>query len=268
MHSVSEAVMPYILTISSGKGGVGKSVLAVNLAKAMSLLGIKVLIWDANRNFPNCHLMYGAEPPFRLSDVFNGTVNVSSALFELSDNLHLLADYPCSGLETTFSSIEFNDILRDILFDTSFELIIIDTPAGVTEIGLSAAMVSDAIDVVITDEPTSMLDGYGLIKIMLDYIEQTRFNLLINNIIDFEDGEEISRKLNLATDKFLGFEVNLGGIIPYSRIVRQSIVRQELFIDSDPEAEVSKSVMDYAEKIVLALNKKSSERLLNLEKII
>lgn len=250
---------PYILSISSGKGGVGKSVLSVNIAHCLASQGAKVLLWDANRSFPNCHLMLGVEPPIRLSDVYDGIVDIDKAIFEVRENFYLLADHPGSGLDDIDISISFNDILRDLLFDTDFDVIIIDTPAGVSDITLSSAIVADEVSIVITDEPTSLLDGYGLIKILLNYIGKDKMKLLVNNIIDIDDGKDISRKLNLATEKFLGFAIDVAGLFPYSRIVRQSIVRQELFVEIEPDDEISKSIQDYSKSMLEKIIDKKSE---------
>jgi len=103
---------------------------------------------------------------------------------------------------------------------------------------------------VITDEPTSLLDAYGLIKILMPYIETEKIMFLVNNVIDIEDANDISRKLNLATENFLKIELEYLGYIPYDRTVRQSILRQELFTSLYPEAEVSKSIDSISKSIM------------------
>lgn len=240
---------PIITTIASGKGGVGKSVVAVNLAYSLAISGMKVLLWDANRNFPNCHLMLGVEPPIRLADVYSGLVEVGKAIFTVNDNLFLLADYPASGETSEADKFSLLEIIKDILIETDFDVIIFDTPAGAGSEVIEASLISDEVWITITDEPTSLLDGYGLIKILLNHIEKSKFKLLVNNIIDFEDGREMSVKLNLATKKFLGFDLEVRGLIPYDRAVRQSILRQELVAIANSNSEVSKEFLRLADEL-------------------
>ncbi len=238
------------MAITSGKGGVGKSVLASNIAYALSLLGNKVLLWDANRGFPNCHLLLGVDPPIRLSEVYRGLVSVEKAVHNISNsNLYLLSDIPGGGMNLDDETLNFLDVYKDLLLETDFDAVIIDSPAGYNEATIEIANVADEIHIMITDEPTSLLDGYGLIKLLKEFVPQNKLKILVNNVIDFEDGSDVSHKLNLATDKFLGFSIEVSGLFPYSRAVRQSIIKQELFVEIEPEEEISKSVINFSQKV-------------------
>jgi flagellar biosynthesis protein FlhG len=102
----------------------------------------------------------------------------------------------------------------------------------------------------VTDEPTSLLDGYGLTKILIQYIDKNKLFLLVNNVIDYEDANDVTYKLNLASDKFLGVNLNYLGFVPYERLVRQSIVQQELFVNTIPESEVSNAIAKLSQKLI------------------
>lgn len=249
MESEGVVKTPFVIAITSGKGGVGKSVLASNIAYTLSQIGNRTLLWDANRSFPNCHLLLGVEPPIRLSDVYAGLVPVDKAIFSISENLHLLADAPGGGINSYDDTLCFIDIYKDLLLETNFDVIIIDSPAGYSQSTIEIADIADEVHIMITDEPTSLLDGYGLIKLLKELIPIQRFKLLVNNVIDYDDGNEISQKLNLATEKFLGFSIEVSGLFPYSRAVRQSIIRQELFVEAESDDEISKAVLNFSHKI-------------------
>lgn len=229
--------MPFTICVTSGKGGVGKSVVSANMAYLYSKAGIRTLVWDADSHFPNQHLIMGAEPPVRLSQVYAGNVSAETAVFKISENLDLLADMPAAGLAEFYSENFIYETFSQILGTTDYDIIIIDTPAGISENVLQSCDLADLIALVVTDEPTSLLDAYGLIKILLKFSEKNKLRLLINNVIDIEDADEISSKLNLATKKFLGFELPQLGFVPYDRIVRKSILKQELFAKSEEESE-------------------------------
>lgn len=240
---------PFVLTVCSGKGGVGKSVLAANLAQKLSEQSLKVLIWDADMQFPNQHILLGVEPPVRLVDVYLGNINVKTALFGIDKNLYILADMPATGKSEKFHDPVILNTYNELLRDTDFDVLIIDTPAGNSYEILQCSNIADLVSIVITDEPTSLLDAYGLIKILLQYIELDKMTLLVNNVIDWEDADDISTKLNLATQNFLKVQFNVLGFVPYDRAVRQSILQQEPFTLSTPEAEVSKAVHKLAKNL-------------------
>jgi flagellar biosynthesis protein FlhG len=246
--------MPLALTICSGKGGVGKSVISANLAYLLSQIGYSVLLWDADSYFPNQHLLFGVEPPVRLSQVISGNVKITDAIHNINMNLHLLADSPATGIHTNGVGLTLIDIYKELLLDTEYDIIIFDSPAGASEKVVQCAKISDYSFIMITDEPTSLLDGYGLIKILMNFVDKKSFKILINNVIDLEDADEINHKINAATRKFLDFEVEEIGFVPYDRIVRLSIQRQELFAKISPESEIVASLNKIAIRISELIN--------------
>jgi len=249
--------MPLAITICSGKGGVGKSVISSNLAYSLSTKDFKTIISDADSYFPNQHIIFGIEPPIRLADVYKNQLPVLEAITKLYDNLDLLADSPATGNYSKSTPTPILDIYKDFLLDTNYDLVIFDTPAGATDQLIQCSKISDYIGVMITDEPTSLIDAYGLIKILLKFVRKDKIFLLVNNVIDIEDADDVSHKLSSATEKFLGFALNQIGFVPYDRVVRLSIQRQELFRITDPNIEVSKSIDKIADNVIkLIINHK------------
>ncbi len=233
---------PFALSICSGKGGVGKSFIVSNLAYKLSQDSDKVLIIDADSQFPNQHLILGVEPPVRLSQVYTRKVKAKEALFKVAKNLYLLADAPAQGLAEFYDESMLIDVYKHILLDADFDIVIIDSPAGATRRVIECCEIANLSAIVITDEPTSLLDAYGLIKILLNYIPVDKMRLLVNNVIDYEDADEMTSKLNSATRKFLGFNVSELGFVPYDRAVRLSIQKQELLTMHHPEHDISHSL--------------------------
>ncbi len=247
----------FTITVCSGKGGVGKSVLTANLSNLLADKGCKVLIWDANVNFPNQHLINGVELNASISDVYQNKISINTAIHSIKPNLDLIADIPATGKTQNYENDSILKTFESILLNTNYDVIIIDTPAGGSNDVLQCCNIADIVEIVVTDEPTSILDAYGLLKLILPIIPNEYINLLVNNVIDFEDADEITYKLNLATEKFLNVRLNVTGFVPYDRIIRQSILQQDLFVNSNPNSEaalaLSKIANTFLEKINLGL---------------
>ncbi len=228
--------LPFVISLVSGKGGVGKSVISANLSNVLSKNGYKVLIWDGDYHFPNLHLLFGVEPQVRAKDIYNKSTKIQNAIFHVNSNLHLIADFPSDNINEEFEIDVLIDIFKYLLLETDYDVIIIDNSAGLSEMMLNLVNFSNLVALVINDEPTALLDGYALTKILLNFIPAEKIKVIVNNVIDNEDFQEISEKLNLVTEKFLKLNFETIGFIPYSRIVRRSIFNHELFTnDSENE---------------------------------
>ncbi|MFA7627472.1 MAG: AAA family ATPase [Candidatus Kapaibacterium sp.] len=245
------------ITFCSGKGGVGKSVITANMAAALSDNGSSVLVFDSVDGLPNQHIIFGVEPPIRLSSVMSGKVDAESALFRVRENLSLIVDSPLEISEFEESVLNLDDILSELKSSDKHEYIFIDTKSGLNEQLISFCLMSDLIVIMITDEPTSLLDAYGLIKILINFTPSKNIVILVNNVIDSEDADEVSQKLNLATGKFLNTQLDLLGFIPYSRNIRLSIQSQELLIDKynfDESSNAIRNIVNVIEKKYFRFN--------------
>ena len=230
------------IAVVSGKGGIGKSVISANLGFILSKKEIQTVLFDADTQFPNLHLLQGIEPPVRLSQYYAGQVDIDRVIFKVRDNLNLLADMPAAGLAENYSKSMIINAYADLLFHNDPDIVIFDAPSGAGDEVLQVCNIADIIAVVINDEPTSLLDAYGLIKILREDGMDEKVRIIVNNVIDFEDAEDLSKKLNRATKKFLKNNYDSLGFIPYNRNVRQFIIKQELITKNDPEEDVSKAI--------------------------
>lgn len=241
---------PHVITICSGKGGVGKSFVSSNLAYLLSQQDLKVVVWDADMQFPNLHIILGVEPPVRLSQAYSGNVSVDQVLYPINKNLDILADMPAAGIAEYYSDQPIRDIWKQLLSMNLYDVIIIDTPAGAAKQVHEAASLANSIFLMVNDEPTSLLDSYALFKLLLENIDESKIKLLVNNVIDFEDADEVTTKMNLATKKFLKTELDMIGYVPYDRSVRNSIIVQELITKIEPKNEVSIYLKNISENII------------------
>ena len=236
---------PYLLTITSGKGGVGKSVLAANIAYQLAANYEKTLIIDADLMFPNAHFMFGMEPDMRIDDWFYKRAGITETIIGINENLYILAGSIDNNTELQ-NNFSFIDLYHDILLETDFDFIVVDTGAGMNNCLLEAASISDKIGIVITDEPTSMIDSYGLIKILQDYTDNRKMNLILNNIIDNEDANEIIQKFNQITQHFLGFSIDALGTVLYSYDIKKTIIEQKLLSITKPNSPATLAIKQIA----------------------
>jgi flagellar biosynthesis protein FlhG len=237
------------ITICSGKGGVGKSFVAANLANLLSE-NSKVLLWDSNLNFPNLHLILGVDPIFRLNDYLNGNLKFEEIIFKVNENFHLIIDSPLSDRENEEHSKKFVEIYDEIKDLSKYDYVVIDTMPGADEVVLQSCIMSDLTLMLVTDEPTSIVDSYGLLKLISPFVQKERIGILVNNVIDSEDYEEIRNKISIATKKFLGREYKNFGFITYDREVRISIQNQELITNSNKDSQIFENISDIREEII------------------
>ena len=236
---------PVVISVCSGKGGVGKSFITCNLAYLFSGR-YKTLIWDADIDFPNQHILFGVEPPFRINDFYKKHNDLKKYFYNLRDNLYLAACMPGEGVERKKKDLIIMNAFEQIQNFGYFDYIFIDTASGINSETIQCCAISDLICLVVSDEPTSLLDGYGFIKFLNGEIDPQKIVLIINNVIDIEDAEEIRTKFNLATSKFLKISVSILGTVPYNKKIRSSILQQEPYVKVHKNDETTKNFLNLA----------------------
>lgn len=238
VHSIYLRTMvdskPYIITFCSGKSGVGKSILAANIASKLAENRIHTLLCDAHHSSPTLHRLIGVEPLYFWEDLIDKHFPLHMITHEVAPHLTLLASN--SSPTKIVTSDEFKASLNTIITNIDTECIIFDCNSGASSEIIDCCAISDVIFVVLTDEPSSVIDAYGLIKIIQTKVYQNHICLIINNVIDHEDADDTTKKLNMATTHFLSSEFESLGFIPYDRAVRSSIIQQQLLCSYSPDS--------------------------------
>ncbi len=242
---------PYVLTVTSGKGGVGKSTVALNVGLSLAMVGKKVLLFDADANLAGLDVMAGVVPRFRLGDVLRGDQDLESVLVALAPGLHLL---PGSSGEPHFPLLEGERqmaLLHDLLDrEQRSDVLIIDTAAGLTPEIIRYGEEADSVLVVTTTEPTAVMDAYAMIKVMGINAPGQVVELVINNARSIREGEETMTKLRAAVRHFLGREVHCAAIVPSDDRVSEAIRRQHPLVLSYPRSAAALSLQSLAHAIV------------------
>ena len=241
-----------VISVTSGKGGVGKTSITCNLAVAFSKMGKRVLILDADLGLANMDIMLGINPRYTISHVLSGEKKLEEVIIDTPAGFKLLP--AASGMEDL---TELDDDQRRFLLNEldalheEFDIILIDTSAGITANVMYFNYAAAERLVVLTNEPTSLTDAYALIKVLTNQYNQKKFKVLINLVQDGAEADRIFRSLSIAVDKYLQSpSLDYLGWIPYDKMLPKAIRRQKPLINTHPNASASKSIMALANRII------------------
>jgi len=247
----ARAPRPYVLTVTSGKGGVGKSTVALNVGLTMAMLGQRVLLFDADGNLAGLDVMTGVAPRFRLGDVLRGEQDLDSVLVTLAPGLCLL---PGSSGEPHYPLLQGEAqaaLLNDLLHrEERSDVVIIDTAAGLTPEIIRYGEEANSVLVVTTPEPTAVMDAYAMIKVLGITAPGQLVELVVNNVRSVREGEETTVKLRAAVRHFLGRELQCAGIVPHDDHAGEAIRRQEPLVNAYPRSAAALSLQSLAHALV------------------
>jgi len=226
-----------VIAVTSGKGGVGKTNVSINLSMALSQSGKDVLLLDADLGLANVDVLLGLRPRHTLSDVIRG----SRALEEIIINgPELLKIIPASsGVKNMadLNSMEHAGIIRAFSeLSHSIDVLMIDTAAGISDSVITFTRAAQEVIVVVCDEPTSITDAYALIKVLNKDYGIRRFRVISNMVQSLQEGRELFKKIMTVTDKYLDVQLDFMGMVPYDDFLRKAVQRQKAVIDAYPRS--------------------------------
>jgi len=241
-----------LLAVMSGKGGVGKTNIALNLSIALVAKGKKVVLVDADTRLANVDLLVGITPDVGFHDVLLGERSVSDLLIEDPSGLRILPGHAGYGhpldLDQTIPDRLFHEMGR-LRFD--MEYVLVDAPAGLSEAVLALGRMADDVVVVTTPEPTAVSDAYALVKVLSGLDRKVRFGAVINWVRSSEEAEEVHERLSLVTGHFLGITMEYWGYLLEDRRVRDAVQKQNPFVRAFPRSRASLCIKRIAERILL-----------------
>lgn len=238
-----------IITITSGKGGVGKSNFVVNMGITLHKKGKKVLIFDADIGMGNDDVLMGALPRYNVFDLLKGK-DVNEVVVEGPYGINLL---PGGSGINYIENIEEKERLAFIEKLTSldeYDYIFIDTGAGINKNVLAFIACSEETIVITTPEPTSLTDAYSLIKATDHFKLINTANVIVNRAFSVKDGEETYNKLKRAVEKFLTIKINYLGSISEDRKLVEGVRAQVPFTILHPKCDASKSIERISNKLI------------------
>lgn len=260
----AEAHQARIITVTSGKGGVGKSSVAINLAIQFRKQGKSVIIFDADFGLANIEVMFGAIPKYNLADmIFRGKSIKDIIVKGPMDIGFISGGSGINGLgNLTYDQVNFL-VYKLKELESYADIIIIDTGAGISDSVLEFVASSSEVLLVTTHEPTSITDAYALLKALNVNAgferEKTTIHMIANRSSSYEDGKNLYNKLNVVVGKFLNINLNFLGIVPVDNNLGKAVMQQKPISLIYPNSPASKHFSELADGLLNGGEHKSSK---------
>lgn len=239
-----------IITITSGKGGVGKSNFVVNLAIALQNKGKKVLIFDADLGMGNDDVLMGLYPKYNIFDIIYTNLEIKDIIIEGTNGVSLIPAGSALSKAQELEEEERKLFLGKLETLDEYDYILMDTGAGVNRDVLSFIAASEEIIIITTPEPTSLTDGYSLIKATDHYKLKNKAKIIVNKAFSQEEGQETYKKFDRAVSRFLKIEIEYLGCILEDKKLVQSVRQQKPFMVLYPNCDAAKGIEEISLKLV------------------
>ncbi len=243
-----------VITVTSGKGGVGKSSIAVNLAIQMRRMGKRVIIFDADFGLANIEVMLGVRPQYNLADLMFRGKNLTEIITEGPEGIGFISGG--SGIQelTKMTKEQVMSLTGKLVeLDAMADVIIVDTGAGIADNVLEFVTACNEVLLVATTEPTSITDAYALLKALNRRAgfsrERTSIKMISNRVSSEAEGKNLFEKMSIVVDKFLNIQPEFLGMIPQDDQMSKAVMLQKPITVAYPNSAAAKALETIAHKL-------------------
>ena len=265
---------PRVFSITSRKGGVGKTNITGNLAIAFAKMGKKVLIFDTDLGLANIDILFGIHPKYNIGHVISGEKTLSEVIVETETGVGVI---PAISGDATMSELQAGQKLALLsefeVLNEVFDVVLIDTAAGISSNVIYFNLAAEECIVIATGEPTSITDAYGIIK-TLNQNGAKRFKILVNMVKDIGEAKMVYSTLSQAADRFLkGVVTEFIGYVPRDSKVPRSVIERKPLLISYPDSAAAENITKLAKKLLSSARRRDldgnikffMQRLMNVE---
>ena len=239
-----------VITVASGKGGVGKTNVVANLAISLARSGSRVMVFDADLGLGNIDILLGLTPRFNISHVLTGEKSLEQVLVRGPLGIWVL---PASSGVASMATLDARSQSRLIeavsQLAIPLDFLLVDCAAGISGDVLTFSRAAQDLIVVLSNEPASVADAYALIKVLSRHYGQHRFHLLPNMVRDAKEGRALFGKITGVTDRYLDVALDLIGSIPLDPALRAAVRAQRAVVESAPHSPAALAFAALAERV-------------------
>ncbi|KXJ49995.1 MAG: cobyrinic acid a,c-diamide synthase [Colwellia sp. Phe_37] len=240
-----------VIAVSGGKGGVGKTNVSLNTAISLAKLGKRVLVLDADLGLANVDVMLGLRVQRNLSHVLSGECELDDIIIQGPAGINIIPATSGTQSMVDLTPSEHAGLIRAFSdMQTKFDILIVDTAAGISDMVLSFCRASQDVLLVVCDEPTSITDCYALMKLLSRDHGLFKFKVVANMVRSPKEGQQLFAKLSKVTERFLDVTLELVAVIPYDENIRKSVRKQQAIVEAFPDSPASVSLKSLAKNII------------------
>lgn len=239
-----------VIAVASGKGGVGKTNITVNLGTALAAQGKQVLLLDADLGLANIDVMLGLHPQYNLLHVLDGSKTLEEIIVEGPHGLKIIP--AASGVQkmAELSPAEHAGMIQAFSeMDQHIDILLIDSAAGIADSVVSFTRAAQEVIVVVCDEPASITDAYAFIKLLSREYNVTNFHVIANMASNVQEGRELFNKISLVCDRFLDVSLDFMGIVPFDDDLRRAVKKQRAVVEYIPRSKSATAFTHLAKKV-------------------
>ncbi len=225
------------VAITSGKGGVGKTNISINLAIALASMQHRVMLMDADLGLSNVDVLLGLYPKKDLSHVIRGLCSLDDIIMPGPGGIEVVPAASGTYAMSSLTPEEYIGLLQAFSqYKKQIDFLLIDTAAGITSSVVWFSRAVQEVLVVVCDEPTSLTDAYALMKVLSREHDITRFNILANKMPNIKSGQRLYEKLAKVVNKFLDIQLSFMGVLPYDESMLKAVRRQQPVMTAFPHS--------------------------------
>jgi flagellar biosynthesis protein FlhG len=239
-----------VIAVTSGKGGVGKTNVAVNLSVSLAEAGQRVLLFDADLGLANVDIALGLKPKYDIQHVIAGEHSLDDILLPGPAGIHVIPASSGVARMASLSAPEQAGLVRAFSeLNTPVDTLVVDTGAGIDSTVLTFTAACQEVIVVICDEPTSLTDAYALVKVLNQQCNVKRFQILANMVDNELQGRQLFDKLCKVADRFLDVHLGYLGAVPRDEYLRRAVRAQRPVVSEYPRSESARALRALADRV-------------------